>query len=466
MLNLRCSHIRRYEASDFVKDPCTGSMKRRHLAAGESDDLPDVVRVGVGARVMLCRNVNVEDGLVNGAFGTVTGMKGGDDHASEDATVYVLFDNPRAGAVEKQKSSVPNDIPVNSVQVHQFEGALKHLSKVHRYQIPLKLAWACTTHKVQGMTTDEAVISMKNVFASADVICLTETWLSGDVPSSQVKLENFTVFRKDRTPVCEEGSTTASSSHGGVAEQAKTTEDGTQAKTPVNGVETPVNGVETPVNGVETPIGPRVRKEAELGPGETDWGGTGLTWTQPSTEQYSRLRPFLKTLGSDRLLQFGQAGSREDPGASLAGYPVVFSQTALASRPKTRHYLRILATGNRYRSLEFPLRAGACSAARRVPGSEVTASLRRISPNGARSDFNSELKSIRRPRGAKNRPAAVGKPAGLRPGENQYCPVPCVGGGVTTSCDDIDHKRKAQQAPTDKTLSGFEANFPPASARL
>ncbi|KAI8484797.1 hypothetical protein Bbelb_373940 [Branchiostoma belcheri] len=58
--------------------------------------------------------------------------------------------------------------------------------------------------------------------------------------------------------------------------------------------------------------------------------------------------------------------------------------------------------------------AGACSAARRVPGSEVTASLRRISPNGARSVFNSELKSIRRPRGAENRPAAVGKPAGLR----------------------------------------------------
>ncbi|KAI8485966.1 hypothetical protein Bbelb_362870 [Branchiostoma belcheri] len=63
--------------------------------------------------------------------------------------------------------------------------------------------------------------------------------------------------------------------------------------------------------------------------------------------------------------------------------------------------------------------AGACSAARRVPGSEVTASLRRISPNGARSVFNSELKSIRRPRGAKNRPAAVGKPAGLRPGADR-----------------------------------------------
>ncbi|KAI8489389.1 hypothetical protein Bbelb_328320 [Branchiostoma belcheri] len=31
-----------------------------------------------------------------------------------------------------------------------------------------------------------------------------------------------------------------------------------------------------------------------------------------------------------------------------------------------------------------------------------------LTPNGTRSDFNSELKSIRRPRGAKNRPAAVG----------------------------------------------------------
>ncbi|KAI8519418.1 hypothetical protein Bbelb_026750 [Branchiostoma belcheri] len=67
--------------------------------------------------------------------------------------------------------------------------------------------------------------------------------------------------------------------------------------------------------------------------------------------------------------------------------------------------------------------AGACSAAQRVPGSEVTASLRRISPNGARSDFNSELKLIRRPRGAKNRPATVGKPAGLRPDQTKSGPT-------------------------------------------
>ncbi|KAI8490901.1 hypothetical protein Bbelb_313200 [Branchiostoma belcheri] len=44
-----------------------------------------------------------------------------------------------------------------------------------------------------------------------------------------------------------------------------------------------VKQLEDPAQNIQQ-IGPHVRKEAELGPGETDWGGTGLTWTQPSTE--------------------------------------------------------------------------------------------------------------------------------------------------------------------------------------
>ncbi|KAI8482886.1 hypothetical protein Bbelb_394210 [Branchiostoma belcheri] len=100
--------------------------------------------------------------------------------------------------------------------------------------------------------------------------------------------------------------------------------------------------------------------------------------------------------------------------------------------------------------------AGACAAARRVPGSEVTALLRRISPNGARSVFNSELKSIRRPRGAKNRPAAVGKPAGLRPGPHNTLPEGSMqvrilrvvyrkGVGLVTSADESRRPRMNQE---------------------
>ncbi|KAI8496727.1 hypothetical protein Bbelb_253820 [Branchiostoma belcheri] len=252
MLRLRCPDVRCFEASDFVKDPTTGSMKRRDLARGGKDDLPDVVKVGVGARVMLSRNVNVADGLVNGAFGTVSGVAGGQDDAREVATVFVQFDNPKMGALERQKSAVPSSLPVNSVPVRQIEDNLNNKSKVKRNQIPLKLAWGCTVHKVQGMTTDEVVVSMKKVFVSGmayvalsrvrsiaglhitdykqgSIYCDEE--VQGAIsdmkhfkfvsnPFTNVQLESFNMFRKDRSGrrVCEDGSSaTSNAPHGGVA---------------------------------------------------------------------------------------------------------------------------------------------------------------------------------------------------------------------------------------------------------
>ncbi|KAI8488149.1 hypothetical protein Bbelb_342670 [Branchiostoma belcheri] len=194
------------------------------------------------------------------------------------------------------------------------------------------------------------------------------------------------------------------------------------------------------VPGIYTGLQTR-RDPARDAPGSSLDPARDLTATRPNCKR--RSEPYRKPHGSrgetDRapdgsLTETGRQGDQKARQPLPAGLKLAIS-------------LRFLATGNSYRSLEFPLRVahmqhnitvlkymyaglssrlfstahrhsavhGACSAARRAPGSEVTASLRRISPNGARSDFNSELKSIRRPRGAKNRPAAVGEPAGLRP---------------------------------------------------
>ena len=51
------------------------------------------------------------------------------------------------------------EIGIYSIEKHQ-----ESLKKYVRQQFPLKLAYACTIHKVQGLSLDKAVVSLKKVF--------------------------------------------------------------------------------------------------------------------------------------------------------------------------------------------------------------------------------------------------------------------------------------------------------------
>ena len=67
--------------------------------------------------------------------------------------------------------SNPNStIPLGSVKLMPYEEAMDPVEQERkggiRRQFPLKLAWACTIHKVQGLTVDKIVISMKSMFES------------------------------------------------------------------------------------------------------------------------------------------------------------------------------------------------------------------------------------------------------------------------------------------------------------
>ncbi|KAK0151767.1 ATP-dependent DNA helicase PIF1 [Merluccius polli] len=95
------------EAHDFVRNPKTGRIERKvglHRKIFNSC-LPNCVSLGIGARVMLKKNIDVSDGLVNGACGTVVEIIRGKEDDDIPATIHVDFDDPnRHGSMQVPKS--------------------------------------------------------------------------------------------------------------------------------------------------------------------------------------------------------------------------------------------------------------------------------------------------------------------------------------------------------------------------
>ncbi|OCT76291.1 hypothetical protein XELAEV_18031490mg [Xenopus laevis] len=162
-LFLHYSDIINIEAEDFKKDPQTGQMKMQATAVGGSkSELSDTLQIAVGAKVMITRNIDVEDGLVNGTFGKVEKIiTKTQNNVPSVAMIGLQLDNINAGKKYRKKDS--NTKTNNTVYIERAEEPLKRKGIIRR-QFPLKLAFACTCHKVQGMTTTSAVVSLKHIF--------------------------------------------------------------------------------------------------------------------------------------------------------------------------------------------------------------------------------------------------------------------------------------------------------------
>lgn len=92
------------------------------------------------AQVMLLANLDVEDGLVNGSRGVVTKFV-------EDIPM-VRFMNGREKLIDYHGWDIEEiDVKVATI-----------------YQVPLKLAYACTVHSSQGLSLDCVEINMQNFF--------------------------------------------------------------------------------------------------------------------------------------------------------------------------------------------------------------------------------------------------------------------------------------------------------------
>ena len=104
--------------------------------------VPSILRLKTGAQVMLAKNLNVQEGLVNGARGVIVGF----DRSLEDAPIVKLKNGRQI-----------------TLQPERF--IMRCGSQLFmRRQVPLRLAWAFSIHRSQGMSLDSVEISLARVF--------------------------------------------------------------------------------------------------------------------------------------------------------------------------------------------------------------------------------------------------------------------------------------------------------------
>jgi hypothetical protein len=122
-----------FEMTTRGRKPLVDSLKMQCLS-------PETLSLKEGAAVMFTRN-NPEEGFANGTLGEVVGF----------SSAGLPIVKTRRGA---------------SITVGQMEWAIQDGSKVLASikQLPLRLAWAITVHKSQGMSLDAAVVDLSQAF--------------------------------------------------------------------------------------------------------------------------------------------------------------------------------------------------------------------------------------------------------------------------------------------------------------
>ena len=150
-------------ATDSKKDDCT-EVANITMPTNPHDtgNLNEILTVKINARVMITTNINVTDGLTNGAMGTVTNVVI-DEKTGKMRTILVSFDSNHVGQ-EAMHTSVHKNTNQNAVPIYQTQATFpinkKASYQATKSQFLLTLAWAVTIHKCQGLTLPEIVIDM------------------------------------------------------------------------------------------------------------------------------------------------------------------------------------------------------------------------------------------------------------------------------------------------------------------
>ena len=117
-------------ATDSKKNDCTELANITMLTNPcETGNLKKVLTVKINARVMITTNINVTDGLTNGAMGTVTNIVN-DERTGKMSTILVSFDSKHIGQ-EAMHTSVYKSTNQNAIPIYQTQATFPIHEKHH-----------------------------------------------------------------------------------------------------------------------------------------------------------------------------------------------------------------------------------------------------------------------------------------------------------------------------------------------
>lgn len=137
--------VRRFSWSESGDDNFLKSLRKNCMA-------PQELELKIGAQVMMLKNVFQEEGIVNGSQGVVVDF-------SEAGYPVIEFSN----GVEKEIKTEEWGIEAFNPDKNDME------NKASIVQVPLRLAWAITVHKSQGMTLDRISCDLSFAFSAGQV---------------------------------------------------------------------------------------------------------------------------------------------------------------------------------------------------------------------------------------------------------------------------------------------------------
>ncbi len=127
----------------------------KKISSGDMSGLEPVVFLAKGAGVILTMNLWASIGLCNGATETVVDIIYQNNHQPPDLPIAVIveFENYRGPVFNENQ---PLCIPICPITV----ASQTEIGIHERQQLPLRLAWALTIHKSQGLTLPKAWIDI------------------------------------------------------------------------------------------------------------------------------------------------------------------------------------------------------------------------------------------------------------------------------------------------------------------